>query len=404
MGAADVGRAVGAAEGWIRNGNGAPYSIPFVYNANPLNLQKYATGLDRVLTNTGRCKVAWIGPSTMAGLGAGTGVNGYGGMRGKAIPAAVAAMMNNVGLPSHWDNFFGTAAYFPNTNEIDPRLTVGSDVSQAQIAQGSLGGPFFRHAVAATSNVLAFTPTANYNACDIYMAKSPNFATCGIKINGTLVDTVDTNNATTQSYAKFSYTSGNASPLVTPGAYAISLDKGTATTNQLYVGGIDCWNTTAYKVTHANMGWGSSSSVDWANPTFPWGPLTALPIFAPDLSVFMEGVNDWYLGVALATFRANLQAQITAAKQTGDAIVCSFAPDGRTSGSGYAPVATQAEYNAINRDLALANSCPFVDLNAAFVSFANSQALGRYWDLVHNLPIGYSALGRVIAKVLTRSH
>ncbi|HUD91227.1 SGNH/GDSL hydrolase family protein [Sphingobium sp.] len=343
-----------------------------------------------------------VGPSTMRGLGGGTGAAPSNvGMIARSIPTRLAEILNAMGVPAEQNNAIGTGGYLSSVNSMDPRVVVGANWTEGAFNQGTVGGRYFQHQVA-SQEAITFTPLINYNAFDAYFLQTPTGggSPAEVLVNGVAASTgtFDLNQATQALYKK-TFTVTDFASLSTPGKLTIAARKAIAQTNRLCFMGFDCYDTTARKVSVLNLGWGSSSVTDKVatTPTPGWNHINALPVVAPDLTIIMDGTNDWWGGKSLAAFETGYQQLITAAKTTGDVVCCTFHADARTDGT---PVTNQEEYNNIIRKLAASNGCVLVELDKRFVSYAASSPLGYYSDFVHLRDVGYLDAAQALASVL----
>lgn len=368
--------------------------------AIPQALKKWRAAKARVRSGLGRAKIACIGPSTMRGLGGGTGAAPSNvGMIARSIPSRLADILNASGVAAEQNNAIGTGGYFSTVNSMDPRVTVGASWTEGQFVQGTVGGRYFQHQVASQTSI-NFVPTIPYNAFDAYFLKTP---TSGGSPAEVLVNDVAASsgsfdlNDPAQSLFKKTFTVTDFASLSSPGVLSIKARKAIAQTNRLCFMGFDAYNTTAPKVSVLNLGWGSSSVLDKVNDTYGWNHKNAIPVVAPDLTVIMDGTNDWWSGVPLATFEAAYRQLIAAGQATGDVLLCTTHPDARTDGT---PVAAQEEYNKIIRKLAAELGLVLVELDRRMGTYAAGVSVGYYSDLVHLRDIGYADQAQAIASAL----
>ena len=371
--------------------------------APSLALPKWRAAKAKVRNGTARAKIACVGPSTMRGLGGGTGAGpSYKtGMIARSIPTRLAELLNVKGVPAEQNNAIGSGGYLADVNTMDPRFVVGANWTEGAFNQGTVGGRYFQHQ-AASQETIAFTPLINYNAFDAYFLKTPtaNGSPAEMLVNSVAASTgtFDLNDPA-QSLFKKTFTSTDFASLASPGKLTIAARKAIAQTNRLCFLGFDAYDTTARKVSVLNLGWGSSSVTDKVatTPTPGWNHVNALPVVAPDLTIIMDGTNDWWGGKTLAAFEDAYQQLITAAKVTGDVVCCTSHPDARTDGT---PVATQEQFNAIIRRLSLANGCALVEFDRRMGSYALGNSLGYYGDFVHLRDIGYLDQAEALASIL----
>lgn len=348
-------------------------------------LPKTRAALARVRSQTGRGKIAFIGPSTMRGLGSGTDGTGKTGMAQRAIPNRFAEILSGRGIPAEVNSMIGAGEPTPSASQDARMSALLAGWTGSTYVRSSIGGPTWRNNQANT-NALTTTPTINYDNVDMYYVDNGAFPDFTYSINAGIVETISTV-LTSALVRKKSYNSGNAAALATPGKYAMAWAKAAANASEINILGFDAWDSTAYKMSCLNLGWSSSSMVDTASTFFGWNFKQALALLAPDLTFIMHGTNDWWSGLTLSAFKATYQTLIATAKLSGDVILATFHPDARTDGT---PIANQDAYNQVVRDLAGGNGLICLDLNARFGSYAAMNALGFYFDNVHLQAPGYS--------------
>jgi hypothetical protein len=369
---------------------------------------KFSKAKAKVRTGSGRGKIAVLGPSTVRGVGSGSDGTGSTSRDQRNVVSRLAETLTSIGIPAEVNSFFGrgdTTSY----SSWDSRLSVGTNWTNGAYARGTLGGPTWSHSTA-DQNPLTFTPAINYDSFDLYHADNgarPDFV---ISIAGSDVQTVSTTAGTTL-IRKVSRTT-------TLGKSAIGIHKpGSPAASEIAMIGVDCYDSTAPKFSVFNMGWASSTAIDLADPEhilFPlslpsWQSLNALQVIAPDLTIIMGyGTNEWFLNntdsVKQAAntpqkFKTAMQSLITASLVSGDVLLTTFHPDGRsatiTGGS------SQSDFNQIIFDLGRENNIPVIDITTRIGSYTAGNNLGLYYDTVHYNTLGASLEAEIVATVLS---
>ena len=59
----------------------------------------------------------------------------------------------------------------------------------------------------------------------------------------------------------------------------------------MYIGGIDAYNSTLKEISVLNAGWCGSHVVDWASGDPAYGPMSALSVVAPNLTLVSTSSN-----------------------------------------------------------------------------------------------------------------
>lgn len=123
-----------------------------------------------------------------------------------------------------------------------------------------------------------------------------------------------------------------------------------------------------------------------------------------DTIIIKEGVNDSVHLVDTTTFSVALQTAINVSRAEGKAVVIStIAPPTQLHAS-LAPI-TDA-YSASVRELAVLNSLPLADTQAAFVAACPLMSVCSYYNLpegLHPNTLGYDALAEVMLRALSGS-
>lgn len=361
-------------------------SIPNVFNFSPTSLPRYRAKLARAIAGGVPVKIAMIGDSTTAGLGSGSGgTQNLNGAKATAYPAQLAKLFNGAGLTANVNSMWGNNALaaIAAPSPYDPSLSfAGSGVWSA--GPTALGGAMFLNST--TTDALSYTPTTSTDSIDVYYVQSTGFATFTVKDGSTTLGTP--NAAGTAAFIKASFTR-------TVSANAINLAR-TGTGAQLYVAGIDTWNSTTDKVKVLNMGISGTQSNGYLANTQTWDFLKSILVVSPDVVVIDLGINDVRNNVAAATYQSNVQTVITTLQTGGiDVVLLRYNPDNSPVNPGLLPAYQGAQYA-----LAAANNIPLIDLTARYGSYATMNAQGDYFDAVHQTAQGYSDFAMSLWQIL----
>lgn len=360
-------------------------AIPYVFNADPRYLSKWRKARANVRSGGANGKVLCVGDSTTYGYG--SNAAGSASLKTGAWPAQLASLLQSAhNITAQANAFFGdgnTAALSGGSlNVCDPRITVGSSWTAGVT---SLGHASFT--ASTTTNSLDFLPTVNVDSFDIYYVTNGGLGTFSWSINGGAATNQSTNT-----------TAGVGKLTVTGSLTANTLHLKWVSGGSVYILGIDAYDSSAKTMSVMNAGWVGATSSDWAPATNVWDPAKAIAGVAPDLTIICLGINDWNGAVSAASFTANAQTVITQAKTSGDVLLVSPPPTNTaaTAASAQSPI-VQAHYA-----LAVSNSCPLIDLNARWVDYTTSNALGYYksTDSYHPSKPGYSDMASIIGSVL----
>ena len=124
-----------------------------------------------------------------------------------------------------------------------------------------------------------------------------------------------------------------------------------------------------------------------------WLPPASIATAAPHLTDIMLGTNDYPAPTKtpIATFTANIQALITAAKASGDVRLLTPMP----SSTSFAHLSDQADVMNALIGLASTNSIPLINLTTRFVDYTTLAANGfAAGDGVHPNNAGRTDIAR----------
>lgn len=376
---AQANLAIGAVEGWVRNGNAAPYAYPGVYNRTPVNLQKWRKAVGDVISGAATtAKYMIIGDSQVAGS-----------TRLTAWPRRLKDILTTSAIPFTDDSSFGPAgrADLATFATYDPRHTFGAGWAlYPDTTYSSLGGVVIYNST--TTNGWAWTPLGTVDTVEVYYINAPAAGSFTVDIDGAVSGsgfaTVTTNGNT--QVAKSTINVGSA------GAHTLNIKR---VSGLVMIVGMRAYNSAVPSLTIMTAGWAGSSTGNWATNTNPYQPIGALKLVAPHLTDIMLGANDWHDATAtpLATFITNYQTIITAAKVSGDVRLITPYPSDPVSWS-----TLQAQYNAAIMQLGATNSVEVVNLTDRYVSYTQATAIGfSAGDGVHQSATGHADLARAAA-------
>ena len=220
------------------------------------------------------------------------------------------ALSNDYGLPAHDNAWFGSGddgqGGAPRQN-VDSRFVKGSSWTADYTTYGKvLGGGIWK--ATTNTNSLAFTPDIAANKVTIYYLQTPSSGSFSIDYNGIGTQVVSCTG--TNALRAYNFTAGNGNNTT----YNIKWSSG----GEVQIAGVVVGQQNRSHVIIANAGVNGSKSADGAGTTYPWSPINAISTISPKLVMANYGTNDRNTGVANATYQANMQAIITAAKAVGD--------------------------------------------------------------------------------------
>jgi lysophospholipase L1-like esterase len=282
-------------------------------------------------------------------------------------------MLTGAGLPAADNNLIGLGvSTLENARDNDPRFSIGSGGFFA--THPTAGAQLLMLTTATTPSV--FTPGGTNAGFKVWYSTNGGNGTFSVAVNGGAATNVNTN------FGSVALASQTFS--ASQGANTISLNW--VSGGPCYVVAIEAIDPSTGVVHIMNAGWSGSRVTDWNDSSFPWSPLLMIAALTPDVTFIDLGINDWVNSESVATYTTGLQAIISAAKAVGDCVVVTPAPSAITRTT----AATQAQYTAAARTLALSNGCVIIDGSARWGSYEITNPLGLYANTLHPNGTGYA--------------
>lgn len=342
-------------------------------------MPRWRKALADVQNGEGRARYLQIGDSITAGQA-----------RANSWPRRIRAMLASAGVAAIDESTYGSAGNADLTAFVayDPRWTFGAGWSlYADPGLESIGGKPFSNNT--TTNAASFTPTS---AVDTFEITYTNPAVTG-------VFTVDIDGATSGvGYASVNIASDDTLKKVTisvgsPGTHTLNIKR---VSGLVIFDAVRAYNSAAPAIDIMNAGWAGSRSVEW-NRTGAngWFPPASIATAAPHLTDIMLGTNDYPAPTKtpIATYTANIQALITAAKATGEVRLITPMP----SATSFAYLYDQADVMNALIGLAASNSVELINLTDRYVSYTALAAAGfAAGDGVHPNNAGRTDIARAV--------
>lgn len=321
-------------------------------------------------------RVLFAGDSTIFGG------SSAGGLTTPNITDWLATFLTASGIPSNDNSFCGSsAAGLGSRLTYDTRFTNSGWIQDTSIL--TLGG--FAFEATASGNTLTYKPNASTNAFRIFYSTFPGIGSYTATVTGGSPVTINGNAAQSMTSILATTTTPSASNTLT-------LVNSASST--VFMECVEAYNNTVNNVDIINAGYWGSESTSLTPSGSPWGPIPAVSVIAPVLTIVEQGINDWDGSVPVATTIANIQAFIAAAQAAGsDVLLVTGTPNATNT-------ALQAQQIAAMNQLAQTDKIPIVDINSRWVSYAASSPLGMYIDTIHPNSVGYADQARAIANVL----
>lgn len=352
-------------------------------------LTNYKTALSATKAGTSRTQILMVGDSTTAGHWGGTTANGAtNNARAGSVPFQLQdQFVSKAGLPFAGKNMFGcgsagAAASQSTLQGYNGELYVGTGWATAPTATFSAGGQMLTRATN-TADAIGYLDTT-LDTVEVYVPHNTTLDSAAwVKIGGVAVGTINQTGSPRVTREVFTGASGTS----------IGIDQGGAATGSVYIIGFNAYNSANKGVQCINVGWGGSTSADWASQsgTAGNGPIDALPQFPASLKTICLGINDWQNGISVTDYKANLTAIYNTLKNATCDVM--FIGPNRTSTT-ITPQATQESYVQAMREVAATVGAKFVDIAgiSGFADYATANAAGYMGDVRHPNRAGYGVI------------
>jgi lysophospholipase L1-like esterase len=356
--------------------------LPLGINLKASLLPNWTTVRSAVKAGSGSGKIVLLGDSTTAGYGAAGAASSYTNTQAVAPPAQLRRLLSAQGIPAEVGNFMSDSNVNTQngvaTNTYDPRIVPASWTLPA--GNGFCGGSFYTSG----ATVFAFTPTTPFDTIDVFYASVGGAGTFTVDVDGgASLGTINCNQAADLRVQTLTCALGS---------YTINV---TRASGMAYLFGIRCRNSMASRVYVQQCAHAGGTAGTFATSFTNFNYSNIVTELDADLTIINLGINDWVAGTSQSTFSTNLQTLITAAKTTGDVILCTPFPSSTATS-----MASQNSIVDVIHTLAASNSVPLIDNFAAEGSYAAGNAAAHYWDVLHPNGLGYNLAAKRIADVL----
>lgn len=369
----------------ISVGGASTMASAYSYNITTSN----TSNIRAALKGNSNVAIAYMGDSTMRGVDEGSLPYNYQYSR-NAMPMKVAEYLNNWGIPSTADNWYGlSGTNLADYLARDSRLTAGGTAAMGSAAiQG--GASMSMSSATAT---MTFTNVTPCDTADIYTLDSASFT------GGQLSWSVDGGGATNITQAGNNTIRKTTISLGSVGIHTITISW-VSNANALY--GIECYNSTKRQIIQRQWGISGGTASDMVNNTGTptAGRLAQLDAYPPKLVICEMGlVNSWRNSASVSAVSANMQTLITAVKAEN----CDFfflTPPYDNGSTGL--TSNQDAYVAAMYTLADSNNVGVIDIRKEHLSWRNAVAYGwmRSSDNVHPAAAGYDNEAQIVAQTI----
>lgn len=351
----------------------------FINGFGPITNPNLVAALGAVKAGTGNARILMVGDSTTQG----TGSNGSteGNQEPLAWPTQLAAYLNSIGIPAQNEAFFGNGSSFESNCANNGKVNCGAWQDGTFT---TVGGELFEGVVGAP---LTFTPSTPTDSLTIWYTTFPGNGEFTVSIDGGAPQSINTGTGTSGGMASTTITT-------TLGMHVIALNMPAA--GNVFVIGLEAWNSTISSVHILNAGWAGSQLVNWDDTDGgtgvpqPWAPLNAVPILDVDVVMIDLGINDWRVSTDAADWKTAYQAVLTAWIPVSDCVVITPNPSELTYAPGFTTAANMNAYVMAMQQLAATNSNSLLDFYSAFASWDIANSKGWMFDGLHPNAAGYA--------------
>lgn len=370
----------------------APGHIWYGHEVNP----KWKSAVTAVKAGTASAKVLCIGDSTTYGTAASMpegwmGQNSWPSVMAKYLDRHVVPAERGLAIPP------SDGSSVPERT-VDSRWTLGADWSRATTAGLGLGGKNSVYMGVPGSTYLDFKdPYIVADRFDIYYLRisTSTWGTFRAVVGGggTPVD-VNTAGAASSSVEMVTITAP------TRAANQLMRIRNSGASGNVYIIGVEAWDSTRRHVRVANAGSSGSTSSGWLTPhssfADAWNVFGFLKAYKPDLTIIDLGINDANPDspLAVATFLANVKRIADAAAAEGSAVLFkTMIPSGGDRNT------REAQYVAALKGLSPRRA--ILDL---FTHYSYERNYDRGWmnDSAHGNDSMYADVGNVVSEFLLR--
>ena len=386
--------------------NGGEQVYPTALALPVYPMRKVRKGLASVRSNISNMTIACAGDSETAGNYA-NGSTVWVANKPRCYPTLMATILQNLGVNTNVDSVISDNSSIGHTSTVqafDPKMVVGANWGVATGAN-TAGGQWIQNIAGTLSGTAAdekmtFTPAAAFDTVEIYWYRSGSVGTMTIDTGGAALTTLSTTGSTAGTTTPG--TTGFVNKTVLTGTSGSVINIIRTVVGSTIIAGINTYLSTKKTVNVLNMGWSGArcSTTYWTGTTGNYNPLATLSAYAPDLTIIMLGVNDAVDGTSQAAFAAQLTVLANQALTTGDVLLV-IPPPTDPTGTPVATLVAQTAIVAAYYQVGAALGLNIIDLNARWVSYAVSNAVGFYYtDKVHPVQIGYQDIASTIANAI----
>lgn len=365
---------------FVVSGGGGIAAPAGYYNFATNSFPTYAPAGAAVKAGTGHGRIAIVSGSIGASAGAGGGLWAA-GAASLSWPYKMADLMATAGIAVSKKSFFSdhnisfSGGGWP---AFDSRLSIGSGWSVPYETLPSFGGCLIG-AGALAGGFNHFAPGSAWDTFELYdICNGAGFGPLAYGISETpAIASLD--QTLSQRLRK---TTGSVTRAVQD---FIWWGGGELT----FMSGLILRDSTVKAMDIVNASAGSWGTIKWtSNTPAAWDPMYGLAAIAPDLTIFAQTANDagsLHTGdITTSQYKTNLNAEIDAAKLSGDVLLVSehkFDPSS-------VDYTTQQAIRDAMREVSDARSIPMIDLWEILGDYTTRNGAGKMADYIHQTALG----------------
>lgn len=352
-----------------------PVPQPF-FNITAANTSQLSTGIQGAIAGNARKRILLCGDSTMYAQGSNNSVIG---LKTRSAPYMLTQALIANGIPAEIDNFQGGGNdTITNYRTYDPRAT--SAINWGFDAAWSCGG--FSYSTSTVGAVSIFTPGVTFDTIEFCYFEPAIGVSATVDAGGATLATITNSGQATNTQMKTVISVGGTASVVNV----------TCVVGPFTYTGVHVYTAAANKLSITGAGMQGALATDWSRSTNVYDPKLGLTAFAPDHTFIELTINDSNALTLSATYKAQIQAIVTAAQLSGGVTLVVGDPT-LTIGAGRANLDQQRRIWQCLYDLAAVNNISLLNLPAFMNSYEALVANRRQFDGSHLSDAGYQFKG-----------
>lgn len=373
-------------------------------------VSKLYVGMQEVWSSGGglteNVRVLFVGDSTTVGVGAGSGgANDVNGSRRLAVPYKTTDYLNAAGVNSISNDICAennNGSSFSEWNGYRDDITASSNL-EISSRSPTAGGVGIRLS-SVTGSSFSFSPDFDFDTVEIAYPRASAFGVLRMVVDGTETYTFD------QSLAADDYFKTTVTGL-SLGSHSLVFDASSGTAHGPFF--VNCYDSNNPSVQCFNAGARNWTTTDWNGTASVAGPLNAISVIDPDITVIDLGINDYrQSGTTIAQCKANIQNIIDECVASGSQIILCMPHDINTyitETDSWSYSAVRAMYSELHSENA---GSRLIDTGQVYfdaglsgatnpATYDAMDALGYMNDSLHPRAAVYDAEGAAIASEIS---